>query len=36
MYNYEMIADDKEELERVLYEEFIEEINWAFTEACEQ
>lgn len=35
MANYEIYADDYQELQKVLYEEFIEEVNWAFAQAFE-
>jgi len=35
MCNFEIIGDKMEEINEVLYEEFIEEVNWAFVEAFE-
>jgi len=36
MANYEMMGDVLEELNQILYEEFVEEANWAFITALEE
>lgn len=34
MYDY--LSEKYEEFQKVLYEEFIDEVNWAFVKALEQ
>jgi len=35
MANYEIVGDVLEELNKILYEQFVEEANWAFAETFE-